>query len=542
MKIGIIAALALVAVVTQGNDSPDTAVPEMATPPFAEEDASIALKTMQSHQDAVEHQRQIILKNIQRSALKAKNQDDGFKRFAALRSKFTTFSQPEKQEDQHPVFVETEQDTDVCPKGCGEAFSKSGGCAVWNKLENLGHHGPRSLEAQGLLTGLMKAISDASKIVKTSCASNACKATAGSKCGIATKDEGDYDQKPDVKDQRHTKPAPQHKAPVVFKAVPTGERARKADAGLASGADANRKEDWKVHKATYQVLHPTAAQRKKAAKKKKKHKLPTSLKDAQAAAHHTLDTVEQTKAILRTPLVKLTLAEAKEACSKIRTASETKCKADSEHTKYYCLREEVNEEDCEQKKMNDAAACEVSHKTAYNKCFSLWQRAKKNLKTAQKKAAKPMKHSDAAVKKMAAGAKKCAELQTKANADCTTAFDKYKGKCKTKMATAIELSFIDITKATTAATSKKAYSSTTVKKSKSDKTATKAAAATKHSLKKAEDALTKQDASPTMQKAMDKCLILKNVYKRTCIKVIHEARNACAEMTSSHKDDNTNDM
>jgi len=266
---------------------------------------------------------------------------------------------------------------------------------------------------------------------------------------------------------------------------------------------------------------------KKAAKKEKKHKLPAPLKAAQTAAHHTLDTVEQTKAILRTPLVKLTLDEAKTGCAKIRTAAQTKCDADKEHTKYDCLREEVKQETCDQKKMENAAECQVAHKTAYNECFSLWQRAKKNVKTAQKKAAAPMKQTDAFIKAMDEGAKKCAELMTKANADCGTAVHKYKGKCKAKMADAIEMSAIELTKTSTKKAAK-------LNKSKSGKAATKAAAKTKHSLKKAEESLKKQDASPKMKKAMDKCLSLKNVAKRTCIKVVDMAHNACDKLTSSH--------
>merc|ERR1712216_311551 len=153
--------------------------------------------------------------------------------------------------------------------------------------------------------------------------------------------------------------------------------------------------------------------------------IPKPLKAAQTSFHHGLDTIEQTKAIRRTPLVKLTLDEAKTACTKERTAAEKKCKADKLQTHYECLQEGVTTDKCDEKKMNDAAACEVSHKTAYNKCFSLWTRAKKNVHEAQKKAAAPMQHSDLQVNNMEEGAKKCATLQTKAHSKCVATSKKY---------------------------------------------------------------------------------------------------------------------
>ena len=73
----------------------------------------------------------------------------------------------------------------------------------------------------------------------------------------------------------------------------------------------------------------------------------------------------------------------------------------------------------------------------------------------------------------------------------------------------------------------------------------------------AEASLTKQDASPKMKKAMKKCAIEQNVYKvptyppscvsvsclqRTCINIIHEARDACNKLTSTGADDNNNDI
>merc|ERR1711939_207098 len=68
-------------------------------------------------------------------------------------------------------------------------------------------------------------------------------------------------------DVRHTKAAPVHTAPGHYSPVPVGDSARKASADLASGADAARNEDWQVHQATYNALHPSALEVKKAEEK-----------------------------------------------------------------------------------------------------------------------------------------------------------------------------------------------------------------------------------------------------------------------------------
>merc|ERR1711871_952939 len=294
------------------------------------------------------------------------------------------------------------------------------------------------------------------------------------------------------KDHRHTMAAPHYNKPVEYSPVPVGDAAREADAHLASGADADRKEDWAVHKATHKALHPSAAQ-KKAAKKKKKMKQPKPLKEARRAYQHGIATIAQTKAIIRTPLVKLTLKEAKENCGKIRKQVEKKCKSDKTETHYFCLREGTKEEDCEKRKMRNAAECKVAHETAYNSCFSLWKRAKKNVQEERAEAAAPMETTDTDVKQMDKGATKCASLQTKASAKCTKTMASYQSKCKKKMAEALEMSFTELpTILLQVQKDKKAVKKAAVKTAKKKashkhtKEAAKVAAASKHALKKAE--------------------------------------------------------
>jgi hypothetical protein len=307
--------------------------------------------------------------------------------------------------------------------------------------------------------------------------------------------------------------------------VPIGKPAQEANADLASGADASREEDQMVHKAVFDRLHPSRAQQIQSEKEKEKTMptVPEHIVAAQGHLHHSLDTIDEVKKIAATPLVRLTLDEAKKACTDIRTAAVKKCGADQHDTHYYCITEGTKETDCDARKMKDAAACKVAHETAYNKCFSLWTRAKKNIENERKAAAAPMKHTDDQVKAMASGSKQCSDLMVKANKECGTAFDSYKNECSKSMMEAIQAeTFVQIgAEGVTAG-------------------AEAAAKQSGEALKTAEDALKKQDASPEMASAMEKCQLKKNVAKRSCIKSVHTARNACTQLTSTSRDDRDN--
>jgi len=187
--------------------------------------------------------------------------------------------------------------------------------------------------------------------------------------------------------------------------------------------------------------------------------------------------------------------------------------------------------------MKDAAECKVAHQTAYNRCYSLWNRAKKNIHAARTKAAAPMKHTDVMVKGMFSGTKKCAGLMKKADTDCKTAFDKYKSACKAKMLDAMDETFTQVQdEVETAKAAAKAPA--VAKKGASKKIAKKAAADSKAELKAAKHELKKETASPKMKKAIVKCELKKNVAKRTCITAVHVARDSCDKLTSSGLDDN----
>lgn len=314
-----------------------------------------------------------------------------------------------------------------------------------------------------------------------------------------------------------THEAPQHTSP-----VPIGKPAQEANADLASGADASRAEDQMVHKAVFDRLHPSRAEQIQAKKEKEKSApaVPNHIKMTQASLHHSLDTIDETKKVAATPLVRLTLDEAKSACKDIRGAAVKKCGADQHDTHFFCITEGTKETDCDARKMKDAASCKVAHETAYNKCFSLWTRAKKNIEAERKVAAAPMQHTDDQVKAMSAGATTCGTLMTKANTECKSAFADYKKECANTMMQAIEAeAFVEI-------------SAEGVTKG-----AEEAAKTSGKALKKAEETLKKQDASPEVASAMQKCQLKKNVAKRACIKSVHTARNACDKLTSTNLDD-----
>merc|ERR1712159_257878 len=155
------------------------------------------------------------------------------------------------------------------------------------------------------------------------------------------------------------------------------------------------------------------------------------------------DTITETKHIIATPLVKLTLDDAKKSCGRIRSMAKKKCDSDAHHTHFFCITEGTTEKACDTEKMKGAAECKVAHETAYNKCFSLWKRAKKNIHDARERAAAPMHHTDEMVKTMQSGTTKCAGLMKDANVSCKAAFDKYHAICKGKILEAIETDFLE---------------------------------------------------------------------------------------------------
>merc|ERR1711907_184865 len=307
---------------------------------------------------------------------------------------------------------------------------------------------------------------------------------------------------------RHTKADPEHleSAPVHYSPVPEGKPAEQANADLASGADAARSEDWAVHRATYEALNPNRIQlRKKAKEELKDYKPPTPLKDAQGSFHKGLDTIDETKKIIATPLVKLTLPEAKDQCKKVRALASTKCAADEHDTKNFCLTEsdepKAHQKECEAHKMKDAANCHVAHE-----------------------AAMPMQHTDEDVKSMTAGTEKCATHMAKAKSDCDAANAKYTQQCKKTMAAAIEQTVVQL-------------QLPDAKDTKGTKQAKEQAQASSDALKEAEASMAKETADPGMKKALEECEISKNVAKRTCVAAIHKARNTCDSLTSTSKDD-----
>jgi flagella basal body P-ring formation protein FlgA len=331
------------------------------------------------------------------------------------------------------------------------------------------------------------------------------------------------------KEKAHTKKEPKYTAPVRYAAVPNGKPARVADSDLASGADAVEKEDWRVHQATYEALNPNSAHAKRKAEKKalkQDLKPPTPLKDAQASLHEGLDAIHRTKEIIHTPLRVLTLKMAKGSCAGIRKKADDKCKSDVHATHFYCITEGTTDTECDNHKMKDAAECKVAHETAYNQCYSLWKRAKKNINEARSKAAAPMEHTDEAVKAMSAGTSKCSTMMTKAKTECDKAFATYKGACKKEMSEAIDAEAVEI--------------SLPQMEGAGAKIAKKATKDSHNALKKAEADLKLENADSSTKKALVECNLQKNVAKRTCINAVHLARDACDKLTSSGLEDRNN--
>jgi len=450
----------------------------------------VAMKAMEEDVARVHEEQERILKRIANSAKAAKKQQAGFDRFAELRSRYPSFSG--KPVAPSPLLAATSMESrtvsaDKCAE-CVDAFVKAGGCKAW------------------------RSGADPKEFIPEACSTKNCEEAAATRCEIP-----------------HTKAKEEHMAPVHYSAVPTGHTARQADADLASGADASRKEDWMVHQATYDQLHPSASALKKAeAKKQEEQPDATPLKDAQAALHHGLDTIDETKTVISTPLVKLTLPEAKSKCQDIRTLAQKKCDSDEHDTHYFCLTEGTKHTDCDAHKMKDAAECKVAHQTAYNKCYDLWQRAKQNIADAQEQAAAPMAHTDDQVQSMADGTEKCATLMKKAKGECSEAYSKYKATCKATMMTAVDASVVELQLQTDSVSTPESIEKVTAETEAKD---------TSSALKHAEETLTKETASPALKDALVKCALKKNVAKRTCINSVHAARNGCDKLTSTNVDD-----
>jgi len=471
------------------------------------EDTKAAIKDMDSD---IQRQK-IYLHNVDEEISDRKKSDDENNKkkdkFAALRAKFPTFASDSSLVTDAPDCT-----------ACIAAFEKNGGCDAWKTANTA------------------SAVSD---LVPKGCTQ--CAHAAEVHCGVS---------------EAHQAKEEHHLAPTHYSVVPVGTEARKADADLAAGADADRKEDWKVHQATYHALHPSARRLRKE-KAKAAEKMPPKvapLKQAQHSFHHALDTIDATKQIATTPLVKLTLDDAKKSCASIRTMAKKKCDADAHNTHFFCITEGTTEKQCDTEKMKDAAECDVAHQTAYNKCFSLWKRAKKNIHNARERAAAPMTHTDEEVKDMSAGTTKCAGLMKDANTSCKAAFDKYHDDCKKKVLKAIEVDFMEemaAPKAKVAKAAKKADAATkelkavtkdaakddTKKKSEGAKIAKKASEDSKAALKDAEHLLKKETSSDATKDAIVKCELKKNIAKRTCIKAVHSARDSCDKMTSTDRDD-----
>merc|ERR1711959_71145 len=141
---------------------------------------------------------------------------------------------------------------------------------------------------------------------------------------------------------RHTMKPPVYKAPPKYSAVPAGAAAPAADAKLANGADANRKEDWKVHKETYRELHPEAFERK-VVHKHIKHKAPTPLKDAEKSEHQAITTIHSTKDVIEKEPKRLTLKEAKSICVTQKKEATTKCANGKEAKALYCKEQHTSD-------------------------------------------------------------------------------------------------------------------------------------------------------------------------------------------------------
>lgn len=478
---------------------------------FASEEAKIALKHMDQDLKNQKYYQKQIEKNLEEKAKKQKKNDKKFDAFAALRSKFPHFgSDGELVEQDSSSSTEddsTADTTDDTCAACIDQFDTNGGCDAW-----------KSAKTSEAVSGLVPAGCDH------------CAHAAYIHCGI---------------DEAHVQKQQKHLAPTHYSVVPVGEKARKADADLAAGADADRKEDWQVHAATYHALHPSARRMAKIAAKKAEKKPPAihPLEKAQEAFHHGLDTITQTKDIAATPLVKLTLDDAKKSCGTIRGLAKKKCDTDAHNTHFFCITEGTTEKQCDTEKEKDAAECKVAHETAYNKCFSLWKRAKKNIHAARERAAAPMKHTDEMVKTMTDGTTKCASLMKTANKDCSTAFDKYHDACKKSILAGFEADFLQevAPKAVAKATAAVAKAADSTKKDSGKKIAKKAAADSKAALKKAEHQLKKEAATGAAKDAIVKCELKKNIAKRTCIKAVHEARDSCDKLTSAMHDDHDQD-
>jgi hypothetical protein len=240
--------------------------PQEALREASPEEVQDALDSMAADQEYVKNEQARLIKNMKKKAEKKKKLEAGFDRFAALQRRFGLNMQSSESEDESKDDSSEDESSE-----------------------------DKSSEDND----------DDSELDETNADTHA--------------DDAPVKADKKEKKKRHTMPEPKFKQPVEYSPVPVGDAARKADAHLASGADADRKEDWAVNKATYKVLHPSAAQKKKAKKAKKKMKQPKPLKEALKADHHSIATIAQTKDIIHTPLVKLTLKEAKTSCGKTRT-------------------------------------------------------------------------------------------------------------------------------------------------------------------------------------------------------------------------------
>merc|ERR1711959_250175 len=323
---------------------------------------------------------------------------------------------------------------------------------------------------------------------------------------------------------RHTMKHPVYKAPPKYSAVPAGAAATAADAKLANGADANRKEDWKVHKETYRELHPEAFERK-VVHKHIKHKAPTPLKDAEKHEHAAVATIHSTKDIIEKEPKRLTLKEAKSMCVTQKKAATKKCADGKEAKGLYCKEQHTSDVQCSKRGMKVAADCKVAHETAYNECLRLWKKAKKIIADRKKRLAAPMKVSTHHVETLAKKTKVCEKYDAAAAASCKKGFAAYKKTCKKKMDLALEAEEAEMTLIQKGA-KKKALK----KAHKKAKHAAKGEHKASKALNKAKGALAKAGASPAMSKALQKCALAKNKAKRNCMKGVRDAHDKCGAL------------
>jgi len=324
---------------------------------------------------------------------------------------------------------------------------------------------------------------------------------------------------------RHTIKHPHYTAPPKYSAVPAGAAATAADAKLADGASANRKEDWKVHKATYRELHPEAFERKARPHKHLKRKPPTPLKNAEAAEHHAITTIHSTKEVIEKEPKMLTLKEAKAMCVTQKKAATKKCANGKEAKELYCKEQHTSDVQCSKRGMKVAADCKVAHETAYNECLRLWKKAKKIIADRKKRLAAPMKVSKHHVEMQAKKSTVCSKLMAASAASCKKGFATYKKSCKKKMDLALEAEEEEMTllqKGVKKAALKKAH--------KKAKKAAKGAHKASKALRKAKGALVKAGANNAMSKALQKCALAKNKAKRACMKAVGKANDKCGAL------------